>query len=429
VTRRLRVPAAFPSPSTRGLLALVLGAAIGIWGACDRHPPEREPPPRAEAPAAVEEFARALDEIFVFPEVGRRYATALRDPAAISRYAGMRSPSALAAGVTADLQAVHPDGHLRLHPPRARDHWPSGSRSERSGVAGTGWVAEGIAYIAFTEFPGNDATRRDIQTFLADHAAARTLILDLRVHGGGFLNEMDVLFSHLYDERTVLVHMETRAAAFREGIPDPHLLRLAAPATIVRQAHVVLPAEPRSPLTQAEVVVLTSGYTGSAAEHLALALRRTGRATLIGETTAGAGHYGRVLDLAGGFTAVVPVGRTFDPDTDEGWEGIGVAPHIEVSATRALREALLRSGVSAGEAERKSRQFRPSGSMDRILPLRPSRPQPARDAGCQSVRRRGAETGARRFCLGRCLAFGSGQLPNTARHEPRHPSRCSEGWM
>jgi hypothetical protein len=383
VTTRLALPAASPGPRPAILLALGLGLATG-GGSCDRDPGDRAAIARAEATtragattrteaqAAVEELARALEDLFVFPEVGRRYAAALRDPAALGRYAGLRSPSALAAAVTADLQAVHPDGHLRLHPPRARDRRPSGARSERSGVARTGRVADGIAYIGFTGFPGNDATLRDVRTFLADHAAARTLILDLRVHGGGFLDEMDVLFSHLYAERTVLVHMDTRAAAFRHGAEDPRLERLEAPEGVVRQAHVAIPAEPRSPLSQADIFVLISGYTGSAAEHLALALRRTGRATLIGETTAGAGHYMRILDLPGGFTAHIPVGRTFDPDTDEGWEGVGVAPHIHVPAARALREALVRGGVPAGEADRKSREFRPSGSMERILPLRPN---------------------------------------------------------
>jgi hypothetical protein len=351
------------------VLALAV-AATGAW-ACERHRAEPRAATRDAAPIVVEEFARALEEFFVFPEIGRRYAAALRDSAAASRYAGMASPSALAAGVTADLQAIHPDGHLRLHPPRTGDRQRPASRSERSGGERTGWIADGIAYIGFSEFPGNEATLRDVRTFLADHAAARTLILDLRVHGGGFLDEMDILFSHLYAQRTALVHMDTRAAAFRESAPNPYLERVDAPLSVVRRVHVALPAVPRSPLSRVDVIVLTSGYTGSAAEHLALALRRTGRATLIGETTAGAGHYGRIVDLAEGFTAVVPVGRTFDPDTGHGWEGTGVEPHIDVPAARALREALLRSGVSVGEAERKSREFRPSGSMQRILPLRP----------------------------------------------------------
>ena len=52
----------------------------------------------------------------------------------------------------------------------------------------------------------------------------------------------------------------------------------------------------------------------------------------------------------------VPVGRTFDPDTGEGWEGRGVTPDLVVPARRALMEALVRAGVARGEALRISDQ-------------------------------------------------------------------------
>jgi C-terminal processing protease CtpA/Prc len=49
--------------------------------------------------------------------------------------------------------------------------------------------------------------------------------------------------------------------------------------------------------------------------------------------------------LGHGFSAFIPVGRTFDPDTDKGWEGTGVKPDVEVPADQALDEALKLAGV------------------------------------------------------------------------------------
>jgi hypothetical protein len=139
----------------------------------------------------TEEFAQALEDDFVFPEIGRRYADVLRDNIAAGRYSDLRSPSALARLVTKDIQAVYPDGHLGLHPPRAESRTSSSTPASQSGVERTGWLADGIAYIRFSHFPGNEVSVAETRQFLASYSSAHTLVIDLRVHGGGFLEEMD----------------------------------------------------------------------------------------------------------------------------------------------------------------------------------------------------------------------------------------------
>ena len=84
---------------------------------------------------------------------------------------------------------------------------------------------------------------------------------------------------------------------------------------------------------------------------MTLALKRTHRATIIGETTAGAGHYGGQVEIGDKFQAFIPVGRTFDPDTGKDWEGTGVAPDVAVSADKALDEALTLAGVKVSGAD------------------------------------------------------------------------------
>jgi C-terminal processing protease CtpA/Prc len=68
---------------------------------------------------------------------------------------------------------------------------------------------------------------------------------------------------------------------------------------------------------------------------------------LVGETTHGAGNYGRPVSLPGGYAAFIPLGRTFDPDTGQGWEGTGVTPDVAVPADQALDKALELAGVPA----------------------------------------------------------------------------------
>ena len=115
--------------------------------------------------------------------------------------------------------------------------------------------------------------------------------------------------------------------------------------------HSALPGD-ATPLRTAKVYLLVSNRTASAAEHFALALKTTGRATLIGEPTAGANHFGGGRPINEHFAVWMPVGRTYDIKTGKDWEGDGIAPDIAVDPKQALVLALEKAGVSHDEAVR-----------------------------------------------------------------------------
>jgi hypothetical protein len=310
----------------------------------------------AEAKEAVALLATTLDENFVFPDKGKAYAQALRAKLASGGYDDFASSKAFAEAVTADLQAVYPDRHLKLFAPDTEKSGPP--RRGRDGqppISKSGWLAPGVAYIAFSVFPGDPETLGQLRTFLSSHAEAKTLIIDVREHRGGGLAEMDILFPYLFAKETELVEMDTRLAVVERGgalfEDGPTMRPVNGPAGVVRRAHFAVPAEKATPLRDAKVFLLTSPRTASAAEHLSLSLKRTDRATLIGETTRGAGNYGSRASLPGGYSAFIPIGRTFDPKTDTGWEGTGVEPDIKVPAADALDEALKRSGIVQSGAD------------------------------------------------------------------------------
>jgi hypothetical protein len=387
----------------------------------------------SDSPVAADEARRTastladmLEQNYVFPEIARRYAETLRAKAESGAYDGIGTAMALAERLTADVQAVSPDNHLRVvvgppgaaaGPRRVIVRRPSGPGEPGAGggpggpgepriVIGVGppgaggapgtaggpqprmmrmampppieeprWIAPGIAYVRFNLFPGDQSTVEAAARFMAEHAEAKTIVFDIRTHRGGGLDEMDVIFPYLFARPTTLVTMDTRASVDAAGgnpIGDePAMRRVPAEEGIVRREHFVTPSATEKRLFDAKVYVLTSGFTGSAAEHFALALKRTHRATLIGETTGGAGNYGGIRPIGDKFSVFIPVGRTFDPDTGKGWEGTGIAPDVPVAADRALVEALTRGGVAPAEAERLSAEVAPELPMTRIVPRRP----------------------------------------------------------
>lgn len=331
-------PAATPSPAADSVKAPAAGTPFVA----------------TEARQVVEALAKTLEANFVFPEVGQKYAAALRAKSGAGSYASFASGREFAAAVTADLQAVAKDGHLKLVPPdiiRQRLGGPPPVGSSGSAIAKSGWLAPGVAYISFVGFPGDEVTTKEVAAFLAEYRSATTLIVDVRDNRGGGLAEMDLMFAQLFDKPTELVRMDTRLAVQQEqGSPfdgSPTVAKAEGPAGVARQVHNAIPAAAGATMAKTKVYLLTSGRTASAGEHFSLSLKRTHRATLIGETTRGAGHYGGFEQLPGGYAAFIPVGRTFDPDTGEGWEGKGVRPDVEVPADKALDEALRRAGVPA----------------------------------------------------------------------------------
>lgn len=332
---------------------------------------------QAVATQAGTALAAELEKTFLYPDVGRAYATMLRANLKSGAYTGLTDAAAFADRVTADLQAIHADGHLRLRAPGDAGRRPAPNAATPAPAAPpplmeqAGWIAPGIAYVRFNAFMGDPKVVADFAAFLDSHADAKALIIDARTHRGGGLDEMDVLFPRLFAKPATVMVMDTRASVARTQGPLPYasLVTVPAGAELHRAEHRVTPRTPAGGLAKARVYLLTSARTGSAGEHLASVLKETGRATLIGDTTAGAGNFGATVTLPGGYSAFVPFGHSYFPGK-KGWEGTGVTPSVTVAPERALVEALTREGVPAAEAERLSASHVPAGSMVRRQPLR-----------------------------------------------------------
>ena len=357
----------------KSILFLAAAAGVGLTGAAIAQSQEAAPAPTAapaprplppganeplaqgEGRAVAEKLAAELELNFVYPEQAKRYSAMLRSNLATGRYdQGTRIE--LARKMTDDLQAVAKDGHLKVQlrgPERQRGAGgpPPGAppliQSARE-------IAPGVAYIRFTAFMGTDEEVAAVRKFMADNANAKSIIFDLRNHHGGGIAEMNEIFPYLYAEKTPLVVLELPRSTFdRQGSPfgEGPTLEAAKDDRFVRTTHYAIPNDTTS-LRNAKVYLLTSNVTGSAAEHFSLAFKSTGRATLIGEATAGANHFGGPQPLNDNFAVWMPVGRTFDIKTGKDWEGTGVAPDIEVDPKLALVVALEQAGLSRDEAVR-----------------------------------------------------------------------------
>jgi len=307
----------------------------------------------AATASVVETLGETLDQYYLDRESASIYRQALLEFGRSGQANGL-SGEELAKALTAFLQKSHADAHLAVYAPGTGIFGKEDEAGEPSlpenAYEASGWIAPGVAYLRPFAFFGRPGDVKRMQAFVDQHADARALVLDLRHHVGGEVAEIDVLAADLFERQTNLALMRSRTAGWDRFEPAADTERLFVSRRdrdYVEQTHRAVPRQGGARMAKIPVYVLTSKRTASAGEHLAMILKRTGRAVLIGETTYGAGNYGEEVVLTGGFKLFVPYGETVDPDTGKGWEGTGVSPTMQVEAKQALNVALQRLGVTA----------------------------------------------------------------------------------
>lgn len=231
-----------------------------------------------DAHALVTRLAGLLADHYVRPEIGQRYANRLKQGLGAGEYS---QPDArqLAAKLTEDLQAVARDGHLRVIPPGAVTPQRMVMGSGAGAIESARWIADGVAYLRLGVLPGSAEGVAALEKFLQDHADARTLIIDARATPGGSGAAADLMMSYFVGEPQAVLRMEMRneslAAGWAPVREGPLVRRINAPAGFVGWERTIAPHPVESQLQDAQLFYLTSRRTGSAAEAMALALKRT----------------------------------------------------------------------------------------------------------------------------------------------------------
>jgi C-terminal processing protease CtpA/Prc len=133
------------------------------------------------------------------------------------------------------------------------------------------------------------------------------------------------------------------------NLPSLRVLNRSQGTEEVRQTLATV-AGPRR--TEIPLYVLVDQGSASAAEDVPFVLQNLGRATIVGEVTAGAGRNNLIVPVGSGLTASVSTTRVSDPRTGREWEAVGVKPDIEVPSADAL-DAALRTIRERGSAPRR----------------------------------------------------------------------------
>ena len=286
--------------------------------------------------AVIDILFKELNDSYVFAETAKKMETDIRSRLAAKEYDNVASAKDFAAKLTADLQSVSRDKHLRVRysfdklPERKDRREPTAEEIEQNrwfnqrinyGFEKVERLNGNIGYIDLRGFNDEVAGAETVAAAMSFLQNTEALIFDLRQNGGGNPSMIQLISSYLFGDKPV------------------HLNDLYWRKENKTEEFWTKPEQAKIKFTNKDIYILTSNYTFSGAEEFSYNLKNLKRATVIGETTGGGAHPGGMVRLADHFGVFIPVGRAINPISKTNWEGTGVEPDIKVPKEQALKLA------------------------------------------------------------------------------------------
>jgi hypothetical protein len=311
----------------------------------------------------IDSVTTVLNKKYVFPDLTEKLEAHLRDRYHSGAYQDISSGEAFTRALSEDLQAISKDLHLRVYYypdeyfdtefDREPDEEEVVRRLKKNQYDNFSFrrverLPGNVGYLKFDSFRhARDAAPTVIAALnFLGHCDA--LIIDLRDNGGGEPNMVKLIMSYFFDEET---HFNSLNSPGEDKTDQ-----------LWTQAYV-----PGPRLSQCDIYVLISYDTFSAGEGLAYNLKHSGRATLVGTQTPGGAHdcdFHNCKNL--NIRIKVPHRRAVSPFTGTNWEGVGVAPDIDVPNYKAYDVAYLEA-VRAIRARTTDNEL--LTELDWILPI------------------------------------------------------------
>lgn len=261
----------------------------------------------------VKALNQQLQEKYPLVELCGQYQHAVTAAWQGGTYHGL-APCELAKRLSSDLRAVHRDRHLNV---RCGTLQPGPDLPP--GKLGHGIESVQLdpqASIALIKSPGpwslEDEAFDAAGHAMALAADARNVVIDVRDNPGGH-GEIAYFFATYF-----LPKGEVRL--FERGLFRPP----REPEMVYTLADV-----PGRRMPDARLFILVNRHTASAAEGFAFGMQQMHRATIVGQTTAGAGIAGTTVSLGHGLLMFIPFKLVVAPDSDTAYEGVGIVPDLK----------------------------------------------------------------------------------------------------
>ena len=282
----------------------------------------------ADRTLAVQQLATILAEHYVLPNVAASLATSLKQAETAGHFDHIQHQAQFVDEVGQWLREQSKDGHLGLELTKDYGevthvrHETDEKRINNYAFEQLKILPGNIGYLKMNKFV--QANEAFAMASHALHFVSRSdaLIIDLRESVGGSPELVRFLVSHFVPAKTVLWRLQDRQSVELTEVKAISLPNVEA-------------------LQQMPLYILQHKNLASAGEFFGYTLQQQGRATIIGETSAGLAHYTGAMAVNDWLFVRIPLSRPLFPKTSDNFEQRGVKPDIVVTADAALTRALL----------------------------------------------------------------------------------------
>jgi len=318
------------------LIGLVL--SIGIPVSCEGKTSDatlQSPKPTLEAAVRgriLGEAAAVIRDNYADPKAGGALADSILALLEQGGFDSATDADKLVARMMAVIRTRSQDRHFVFRVDgggAAENESPSRQRSPH-GLRASRMLEHGVAYLEFDGFPGDEASLKAVKEAMDELPEVRAIVFDIRDNNGGSGDMVVLLCNQLLEENSLLYSVSGRSG-------DPREVRASAPE--------------RHFGSEVPVYILTSGSTLSAAEAFANILQDHGRATVVGERTAGMANPSRTFLIDDAYELTVPFLLMRYGRSGRTHAGVGIEPDIAVPAGSALEAALKEAKKTLGAEE------------------------------------------------------------------------------
>jgi tetratricopeptide (TPR) repeat protein len=291
----------------------------------------------------VEEISQLLEDNYVYPDLGEKYGEEFIEMFESGAFDTITDAKVFGESVTAALNKISNDKHIRFRLIEASDlgeskegslHHPVRyfrlGQTENLGFFRLDWIEGEVGYLNFRRFYSPTVAKEMLLCAIKFLSRANAIIIDLRENHGGSADMIPLLISYFLEHPTQL-----SGTYFRQDDITIEIWTLEKVET--------------ERLLNVPLFLVIGKNTFSAAESFAYDLQVLKRATLVGDSTKGGAHSVDLFQIGEHFEIYISTARAVNPVTKSNWEGTGVIPDVYVPDEAALDTAIVIAKKAAQE--------------------------------------------------------------------------------